>query len=219
MHEQRVQQETEELRRRNQSRERVLTRLWEIANMDPERTRNSMSAQIKAISTIVAIEDLIPARHSARRTVSAQNVPAPPPVHPQIQPSPDRYEDGPGAVADAPSDLGRAPDPTLVNPTERPRRRLMPPCPLLLQTNGFLPPQQRNPIPGACDSKGNACAVCAQKARKDRILSNFIKIEDTRNLTKPLRDSPSQTCSIAKPRRRDEQSATVRNLRRRTQPR
>jgi hypothetical protein len=115
MHEQSVQQETEELRRRNQSRERVLTRLWEIANMDPERTRNSMSAQIKAMSTIVAIEDLIPARHSTRRAVSAQNAPAPPPVQPQVQPSPDLDEDGPGAVAAAPSDLGPAPDPTLVN--------------------------------------------------------------------------------------------------------
>jgi len=38
MHEQRVQQETEELRRRNLSRERVLDRLWEIADLDPEMT-------------------------------------------------------------------------------------------------------------------------------------------------------------------------------------
>ena len=50
MHEQRVQQETEELRRLNQSREQVLARLWQIANLDPEMTRNSASAQIKALS-------------------------------------------------------------------------------------------------------------------------------------------------------------------------
>jgi hypothetical protein len=66
----------------NVGRDRVLTRLWDIANMEPERTRNSMSAQVKAISMIVAIEGLIPDRHSARRAASAQNVPAPPPDHP-----------------------------------------------------------------------------------------------------------------------------------------
>ena len=53
VHEQLVQQETEELRRLNQSREQVLARLWEIANLDPEMTRNSASAQIKALSMIV----------------------------------------------------------------------------------------------------------------------------------------------------------------------
>jgi hypothetical protein len=30
-----VQQETEEMRRQNQSREQVLARLWQIANLDP----------------------------------------------------------------------------------------------------------------------------------------------------------------------------------------
>ena len=60
MNEQIVQQETEELRRRNQSRERVLACLWKVADLDPDMTRNSMSAQIKALSMIVAIEGLIP---------------------------------------------------------------------------------------------------------------------------------------------------------------
>ena len=73
-----VEQDTEDPRRFNVSRDQVLTRLWDIANMDPERTRNSMSAQVKAISMIVAIEGLIP----DRRAVSAQNIPATPPVHP-----------------------------------------------------------------------------------------------------------------------------------------
>ena len=73
---------TQDLRRFNVSRDQILTRLWEIANLDPERTRNSMSAQVKALSMIVAIEGLIPDRISARRAVSAQNQPAPPPVHP-----------------------------------------------------------------------------------------------------------------------------------------
>jgi hypothetical protein len=126
--EQLVQQETEELRRLNLGREKVLARLWELANLSPEITRNSATAQIKALSMIVAIEGLIP----DRRSVSAQNKSAAPPVHPQIdtawlreqqgkttvpQPSADllRDEDGPsvpepppGAAADAPLDLGSA---------------------------------------------------------------------------------------------------------------
>jgi hypothetical protein len=73
-----VEQDTEELRRFNVGRDQVLARLWEIAKMDPERTRNSMSAQVKAISMIVAIEGLIP----DRRAVSAQNQSATPPVNP-----------------------------------------------------------------------------------------------------------------------------------------
>jgi hypothetical protein len=84
VHEQLVQQETEEQRRLNQGRERVLARLWEIADLDPDMTRNSMSAQIKALSMIVAIEGLIPDRNTDRRAGSAQNKSAPPPVHPQI---------------------------------------------------------------------------------------------------------------------------------------
>ena len=76
VHEQLVQQETEEQRRLNQGRERVLARLWEIADLDPDMTRNSMSAQIKALSMIVAIEGLIP----DRRAVSSEKNSAPPPT-------------------------------------------------------------------------------------------------------------------------------------------
>lgn len=65
----------------NVGRDQVLTSLWDIANMEPERTRNSMSAQVKAISMIVAIEGLIPDLHSARRAASPQKQPAPPPDH------------------------------------------------------------------------------------------------------------------------------------------
>jgi hypothetical protein len=136
VHEQRVQQETEEQRRLNLGRERVLARLWEIADLDPDMTRNSMSAQIKALSMIVAIEGLIPDRNTDRRAGSAQNKSAPPPVHPPIetaawlreqqgkttgpQPGPDPALDEdvlgvphppPGEAADAPSHLGSTPGP------------------------------------------------------------------------------------------------------------
>ena len=87
MHERIVRQETEEVRRQNLGRERVLARLWEIADLDPEMTRNSMSAQIKALSMIVAIEGLIPSATNDRRAGSAQNKQAPPPVRPQVDAS------------------------------------------------------------------------------------------------------------------------------------
>jgi len=77
-----IEQDAGGLRRRNQSRDQVLERLWEIARLDTEKTRNSASAQVKALSMIVAIEGLIPNRHADRRAVAAQNQPAPPPVHP-----------------------------------------------------------------------------------------------------------------------------------------
>jgi hypothetical protein len=84
-HEQSVQQETEELRRRNLSRERVLSRLWEIADLNPEITRNSASAQIKAIAMIVAIEGLIaPGTANDRRAFSSQNKSAATPVPSEI---------------------------------------------------------------------------------------------------------------------------------------
>jgi hypothetical protein len=75
-----AEQEIDEQRRLKQSRERVLERLWEIASLDPEMTRGSITGQVKAISMIIAIEGLIP----DRRPVSAQNKPAHPPVTGQI---------------------------------------------------------------------------------------------------------------------------------------
>jgi hypothetical protein len=74
----------QELRRFALSRGQVLARLWQIANLDAEVTRGSMSAQIKALSMIVAIEGLIPNRLSDRRAVSAQNKSVPPPFPAQI---------------------------------------------------------------------------------------------------------------------------------------
>jgi len=135
VHERLVQQESEEQRRLNLGRERVLARLWEIADLDPDMTRNSMSAQIKALSMIVAIEGLIPNRNDDRRAASAHNKSTPPPVHPQIdtaarlreqqgkttgpQPGPDpvRDQDGPvvphprPAAADASAYPGPTPGP------------------------------------------------------------------------------------------------------------
>jgi hypothetical protein len=70
----------EEQRRFNLSRDQILDRLWEIANLGPEMTRGSITGQVKALSMIIAIEGLIP----DRRAASAQNQSAPPPVPAQI---------------------------------------------------------------------------------------------------------------------------------------
>ena len=46
-------------------REQVLDRLWELAKLSPEMTRNRITGQVKAIQIIVAIEGLIPDRRAA----------------------------------------------------------------------------------------------------------------------------------------------------------
>ena len=102
----------------NVSRDQVLTRLWAIANMEPERTRNSMSSQVKAMSMIVAIEGLIP----DRRAGSAEKKPASaltnlytgPQTNPALEedgPGIPEAEPAPGSAADAPLHPGPLFDP------------------------------------------------------------------------------------------------------------
>ena len=124
------QQEAEEVRRLNESRERVLARLWEIADLDPEMTRNSMSAQIKALSMIVAIEDLIPSGTNGRRAGSSEKKSASPPAVSQIDiaawlreqqgkttaPDPAQDEDGPGVPDPPPADAADSREVNLAPP-------------------------------------------------------------------------------------------------------
>ena len=74
MQQQLQEQESDRLRRHEQRREQVLDRLWELAKLSPEMTRNSITGQVKAISMIVAIEGLIP----DRRAASSEKKSAPP---------------------------------------------------------------------------------------------------------------------------------------------
>jgi len=67
------------LRKLNLSRDQVLARLWELANLSHEVTRGSIAGQIKAVSLIVAIQGLIPGRLSPSATQ-----PTAPPVEPEI---------------------------------------------------------------------------------------------------------------------------------------
>jgi hypothetical protein len=70
----------ERLRRKEQRREQVLDRLWEIAALPAELTRGSITGQVKAISMIVAIEGLIP----DRRARSSEKNSFPSPTQPGI---------------------------------------------------------------------------------------------------------------------------------------
>src|SRR6204780_4254258 len=55
-----VQQEADGMRRLNLDREKVLDRLWEIANLSPETTRGSITGQVKSLSMIVTMQNFIP---------------------------------------------------------------------------------------------------------------------------------------------------------------
>jgi hypothetical protein len=128
-----VEQDTEGLRRLNLGRDQILARLWEIANLDPEMTRGSVTGQVKALSMIVAMQSLIP----DRRAGSSEKKSAPPPTHPEIYaaawlgeqhgktinpqpgPPPAQEEDDlaepeptPGSAADAPPPPGPTHGPT-----------------------------------------------------------------------------------------------------------
>jgi hypothetical protein len=98
-------QEKEKLRRKEERREQVLDRLWEIAAMAPEMTRGSITGQVKAIQMIVAIEGLIPdprAGSAKKNSVTA-------PVESQPSPALARQEDGFGVPEPDPA-LARAAD-------------------------------------------------------------------------------------------------------------
>jgi hypothetical protein len=80
MQQQLLEQETESHRRKEQRREQVLDRLWEIAALPAEVTRGSITGQVKAIQMIVAIEGLIP----DRRARSSETNSVLPPIQPDI---------------------------------------------------------------------------------------------------------------------------------------
>ncbi len=91
----------EQLRSLSPDREQVLARLWELAHLSPEMTRNSITGQVKAISMIVAMQNFIP----DRRALSAEKKSAPAP-NPQPTPGLAQEQDAPGLVGEASPDHG-----------------------------------------------------------------------------------------------------------------
>lgn len=86
----------EGLRSLSPDREQVLARLWELAHLSPEMTRNSITGQVKAISMIVAMQNFIP----DRRALSSEKKSTPAPVLQEDSPA------RPGAAGQAPPDPG-----------------------------------------------------------------------------------------------------------------
>ena len=100
-----VQQEAEGLRRLNLDREQVLTRLWEIANLSPEMTRGSITGQVKALSMIVAMQNLIPDRPAK----SSEKISSAAPISAQIYEAAWLNKEEHSSAVPAPSSTEEAP--------------------------------------------------------------------------------------------------------------
>ena len=132
----------EQLRKLHLGRERILTRLWELAALSAEATRGSITGQMKALAMIAAIEGLIPDR---RRSPSLTQ-PIATPRNTPIDDSAWRSEDQPAAA-------GRPADPTASAPT-KPVAPRVPEPPLARNAGQFNPfvisqPLNRVPAPNA----------------------------------------------------------------------
>ncbi len=151
-----VDQEAEGLRKLNLSRDQILTRLWELANLSHEVTRGIIAGQIRALSMIVAIEGLIP----DRRLSPSGTQPVAPPISADIyesewlreQQNQAAGEEPRDAVAaaeaqpDVPPDPGPAPNPAADSPSDRNFERNQPSI-----ADSLIPPAL-NRVPLAEDS-------------------------------------------------------------------
>ena len=113
------------LRNRNLGRDRILTRLWELAALSSEATRGSITGQMKALSMIAAIEGLIPDRRLS---------PSATPSNAQIGESGWRPEDQPASASASTKPVApRIPQPPLDHNAG--------------QLNPFVIPQPLNRVP------------------------------------------------------------------------
>jgi hypothetical protein len=143
-----VDHEADRLRNLNLGRDRILTRLWELAALSSEATRGSIAGQIKALSMISAIEGFIPsATKNDRRLSPSATQPVATPRNAQIDDSGWRPKDQPAAAeppaeppASAPAEpvAPRVPQPPLAQP---------PFAHDAGQLNPFVIPQPRNRTP------------------------------------------------------------------------
>ena len=136
-----VDEEADRLRKLNLGRDRILTRLWELAALSSEATRGSIAGQIKALSMIVAIEGFIPSRMNDRRVSPSTTQPVATPRNAQIDDSGWRPKDQPAdPPASAPTGpvAPRFPEPPLAHDAG--------------QLNPFVIPQPRNRVPAPTTS-------------------------------------------------------------------
>ena len=134
-----VDEEADRLSKLNLGRDRILTRLWELAALSAEATRGSITGQMKALAMIAAIEGLIPsATKNDRRHAPSATQPVATPRNVQIDDSGWRPKDQPAPAdppASAPAEPGapRVPQPPSAHDAG--------------QLNPFVIPQLRNHAP------------------------------------------------------------------------
>jgi hypothetical protein len=138
-----VDEEADRQRKLNLGRDRILTRLWELAALSSEATRGSIAGQIKALSMIAAIEGFIPSStKNDRRLSPSASQPVATPHNAQIDDSGWRPRDQPAAAGQPAAPPASAP--------AKPAAPRVPQPPLAHdagQLNPFLIPQPRNPVP------------------------------------------------------------------------
>ena len=148
-----VDEEADRLRNLNLGRDRILTRLWELAALSSEATRGSIAGQIKALSMISAIEGFIPSStKNDRRLSPSATQPVAPPRNAQIDDSGWRPKDQP-AVAEQPANPpASAPAEPLAPRVPQPPRAQSPFAHDAGQLNPFVIPQPRNRVPAPTTS-------------------------------------------------------------------
>jgi hypothetical protein len=161
-----VDQEADRLRDLNLGRDRILTRLWELAALSSEATRGSIAGQIKALSMIVAIEGFIPDRRLS-----------PPATQPVATPHNAQIDDSGWRPKDQPAAAEQPADPPASAPAE-PVAPRVPQPPLAHdagQLNPFVIPQPRNRVPAPTTSFFNVAldAINSVKLPYSAKLSEF----------------------------------------------
>jgi hypothetical protein len=125
--------EADRQRKLNLGRDRLLTRLWELAALSSEATRGSIAGQIKALSMISAIEGFIPSStKNDRRLSPSATQPVATPRNAQIDDAGWRPIDQP-AAAKPPASARTEPAAPRVHAAG--------------QLNPFVIPQPRNQVP------------------------------------------------------------------------
>ena len=174
-----VDQEADKLRKQNidrdQIRDRILDRLWELAALSHEVTRGSIGGQMKALAMIAAIEGLIPDRRRSQPQAQPAASPAEPDIyHPEWLLQRQRQSTGeaaadPTATVEAQTappavtEPDPAPNPATAAPAPSPDRNFDPNQPSVPDP---LVPQGFNWVPlatnGALDATRNAAASLRQ---------------------------------------------------------
>jgi hypothetical protein len=148
--------EAEGLRKLNLSRDQVLTRLWELANLSHEVTRGSIAGQIKALSMIVAIEGLIPGRIPSPSATQPKAAPVKAEIYEAEWLGKQQHQAAAPQAADRdPGDTVAPPEAQSANHAPNPEHAPQPTPPLERNPsplNPFVIPEGRMRVPDANDS-------------------------------------------------------------------